>query len=197
MALAGCASSPPIHYYLLAAEGATTETTADGTRELTIGIEPVVLPGYLTRREMVSRRGDNALELAADHQWAEPLAENVARVVGEALGRGLASDRVVMLPIPRTLRQSLPLDYRVAITLHRFEVVDGRPALTARWVLLDPDKRERLRRRSEYVGEPVAAGDYAARAAAQSRLLERLSGEIAAAITGGMRRGQAGGGSGR
>ena len=179
--LAACGTSQPTKFYLLSASAPGVPVTT--ASELTIGLGPVVLPPYLERREMVSRSSGNELNLATYHQWAEPLRDNVTRVIGEDLGRRLGSERIMPLPIKRSLRKALPVDYQVGITVETFEKApDGGVVLSAQWTILDGDKNVRLLRRSEYRETPDTQ-DYAGQAAAQSRALGRLSDEIAAAIS--------------
>ena len=180
-ALSACGTSQPTKYYLLSA-GAPDTARLSTQRELTIGVGPILLPPYLDRREMVSRSSSNELKVAIYHQWAEPLQENFSRVIGEDLGRRLATDRIVRLPLKRSLRKALVIDYQVAIAVRKFEKEpDGSVVLNARWTILDNDKQELVLRRSEYTRIPDTA-DYAAQAAAQSQVLGRLSEEIAAAV---------------
>lgn len=179
--LSGCGTSQPTRYYLLSASAPDT-VQAGMPGELTIGVGPIVLPPYLDRRELVSRTSDNELGVAVYDQWAEPLSENVMRVISEDLGRRLGTDRIIRLPVKRSLRKVLAMDYQVAIALRTFEKMpDGDVVLNARWVVLDGDKNELVLRRSEYSQAPAGA-DYAAQAAAQSQVLGRLSEEIAGSI---------------
>jgi hypothetical protein len=181
LVLSACGTSQPTRYYLLSV-GAPDTAGLSAQRELTIGVGPVILPPYLDRREMVWRSSSNELNVAIYHQWAEPLQENFSRVIGEDLGRRLGTDRIVRLPVKRSLRKSLVLDYQVAIAVRKFEKEpDGSVVLNARWTILDNDKQELVLRRSEYVQMPASA-DYAGQAAAQSQVLGRLGEEVAAAI---------------
>ena len=165
--LSACGTSQPTRYYLLSA-GAPGTAGPSAQRELTLGVGPVILPPYLDRREMVRRSSSNELDVAIYHQWAEPLHENFSRVIGEDLGRRLATDRIVRLPVKRSLRKSLVLDYQVAIAVRSFEKApNGNVVLNARWTILDKDKQELVLRRSEYTQMP-AADTYGAQAAAQS-----------------------------
>jgi len=180
-ALVACGTSQPTKYYLLSAS-APDRAAVSAARELTVGVGPIILPPYLDRREMVSRTSNNELGVAIYDQWAEPLSENFSRVLSEDLGRRLATDRIIRLPVKRSLRNVLEMDYQVAIAVRSFEKMpDGNVVLTARWVIMDDDKNELVLRRSEYRQAP-AGDDYAAQAAAQSQALGRLGEEVAAAI---------------
>jgi uncharacterized lipoprotein YmbA len=104
-------------------------------------------------------------------------------VIGEDLGARLATDRIIRLPVKRSLRRALELDYQVTVAFRTFEkLADGSVVLNARWAILDNDKNTLVLRRSGYRQTPTA-DDFGAQAAAQSLLLGRLSEEIAAAIS--------------
>jgi uncharacterized lipoprotein YmbA len=180
-ALSSCGTSQPTKYYVLSARAPYPDQGPE-QRELSIGVGPVVLPRYLDRREIVSRESSSELNVPIYHEWGEPLQENFSRVVREDLARRLATNRVTQLPLKRSLRKALSLDYQVVIAVGKFEKMpDGSVVLDARWMILDNDSRELMLRRSEYRQSPSGQG-YAAQVAAQSEVLGRLSEEIAAAI---------------
>jgi uncharacterized lipoprotein YmbA len=161
-----------------------TTGTAHETRthDLAIGIGPVSLPKYLDRQGIVSRSSDHQLDVPVYHQWAEPLQENFGRVVMDNMAVMLSTDRVLMLPVRRSLRQAVVFDYQVTIGVNQFEkTATGDVVLDARWAILDNDKNELLLRRSVYTDTPAAA-DYAAQVSAQSKVLGQYCEEIAAEI---------------
>jgi uncharacterized lipoprotein YmbA len=73
--------------------------------------------------------------------------------------------------------------YRLSVTVNQF---DGRLGdkvwLRAVWAIRDPKANQMIAVRTAVIEQPVAASDYAALVAAQSRALEALSREIAAEI---------------
>lgn len=181
---AGCGTSPPTEFHVLGSDA--REPVAAVPDQASVGVGPVALPGYLDRPQMVTRPSDTDLELAEFHHWAEPLRDNVARVLGDNLARLLGSDRVYAFPWE--LRRAP--DYRVAIDISRFEATAGAAVLIARWtVVYGPDDQVVAVRRSE-LEAPVDASSYAAIARGLSTALGDLSREIAQAIA----TAQAGGG---
>lgn len=176
-----CSTSPPTHYYLLTTRVPNTPP-APMQHQLTVGVGPLILSHYLDRDELVARTGSNGLNVATYHQWGEPLRDNISRVLEEDLGYRLGTDRIVRLPVKRTLRKALNLDYQIPVAVEKFEkTTDGSVILNARWGVLGKDKKELLVRRSEYRETP-AADSYDDQVAAQSAALGRLSEEIATAI---------------
>jgi uncharacterized lipoprotein YmbA len=162
---------------------AKPESSPDArNQELTVGVGPIKLPKYLQRQGIVSRSSENQLNVAQYHQWAEPLQENFSRVVQENLADMLSTERILILPVQRSIRKTVAIDYQVAISVSEFnKTASGGVILAARWAILDGDKQELLLRRSSYT-ETLAADDYAAQASAQSKALEKLCLDIAEAV---------------
>jgi uncharacterized lipoprotein YmbA len=52
---------------------------------MSIGINPIVVPAYLDRPQIVTRIGANELEMAKFHCWAEPMEDSLGRVLAEDL----------------------------------------------------------------------------------------------------------------
>ena len=145
---------------------------------IVIGVRSVTLPDELDRPEIVTRTGPNTVQLAEFDQWSAPLRDSVMRVIGEDLAVLLSGDRVAVYPWP----PGTSVDRELVVQVTRFDgQLGGRCVLHAEWQMLT-----RRATRSVISGRSTlhdACGpDYAAFAAAHSRLLARLSAEIASAI---------------
>jgi uncharacterized lipoprotein YmbA len=127
---AGCASGPPVGFYVvtpLAGPGPAARAPGPG-----VVVAAVRLPEYLERPQLVTRSGDNRLQLEELHQWGGNLAKDLTRVMAENLSLLLGSDAVVAAP--HTLRKRP--EYRVEVEVLRFERAgDARVHLTAKWWL--------------------------------------------------------------
>jgi uncharacterized lipoprotein YmbA len=127
----------------------------------------------------VTRAGENQLELAEFDRWAEPLQNNLSRVLVLNLSTLLSTDRVALHPWNR----STPMDYQVIVDVGRFEAgTAGATSLLARWSIVDAADRKILRVRKSSFSEPIADGGYEATVASMSRAVAALSREIAGAI---------------
>jgi len=116
-------------YVVTPLAGPAPAASAPGPR---VVVAAVRLPEYLERPQLVTRSGDNRLQVEDFHQWGGNLAKDLTRVMAENLSRLLGSDAVVAAP--HTLR--LRPDYRVEIEVLRFERAgDARVHLTAKWWL--------------------------------------------------------------
>jgi uncharacterized lipoprotein YmbA len=175
----GGASAPTRFYTLVPIAVPPTEANLiPAERGPAIGVGPLTLPGYLDRREIVTRRGRDEIELGEFDLWSEQLKEGATRVLGEDLAILLRTDRVALL----SWRGSHPVQYQVAVEVARFEGAAGLDVtLEARWRILGGDGKELVLRHST-VTEVVGAPGYSALVAAMSRALGALGRDIATAI---------------
>ena len=178
--LGGClgGGSPPSRFYLLSPIP-SSEASAATASGLAIGVGPVAIPDYLNRGQIVTRTGENQLELAEFDRWAEPLQKNLSRVLAINLSTLLSTDRVALHPWNR----STPMDYQVIVDVGRFEAgTDGMTSLLARWSVVEGTGRKTLRVRKSNFSEPIDADGYEATVASMSQLIAALSREVAAEI---------------
>jgi len=174
---AGCAKWIPPDFYVLHAD--TSESLVGAERGVVVGVGPIELPAHLNRSQIVTRASEYQLDLSESHQWAEPLKDNVSRVIAVNLSNMLESNRVFVVP----RRQTISLDFQVSIDIGRFDGKLGESAsLGARWTLYGSDTRKPLLSKVTIVNEPTEDGSYNALVAASSRTLQALSMEIAEAI---------------
>jgi hypothetical protein len=174
---AGCAKGIPPDFYVLHAD--TSASLVGAERGVVVGVGPVELPAHLNRSQIVTRASEYQLDLSESHQWAEPLKDNVSRVIAVNLSNMLESNRVFVVP----RRQTISLEFQVSIDIGRFDGKLGESAsLGARWTLYGSDTRKPLLSKVTIVNERTEDGSYNALVAASSRTLQALSMEIAEAI---------------
>ena len=184
LALAGCLGGPsgPTNFYMLSplspSQAGTAAATAEG--RIRIGLATVVVPEYLNRNEIVFNLDNTVYQLAEFNQWAEPLNENLTRVLAENLTNLLREDSIDVFLASDS---SIPADYRLEVDVLRLDGnLGGQAALISQWVLLEAEEDELvLMRRSKYQ-ESAADNTYKELVLAKSRTIETLSREIAAAI---------------
>lgn len=178
--LGGCGTSPDTRFYVLSAAQEPLRPVAGREREIALGVGPVELPEYLDRPQIVTRTGQNELQLGEFDKWAESLEDSVPHVLAENLAACLPSRKVVTYPWKR----SAQVDYQLVVKVIRFEGSGGESVLNVRWSVSSGDgKTELLVRESRYT-EPAAGTDYRATVAAMSRALGRFSRDVAEAVRG-------------
>lgn len=179
IALSACSSAPATRYYVL------TPIPADSAgaepRDVAVVVTGVRLPQYLDRSQIVTRGGDNRLQVDDDERWGGNLRQDMTRLLTENLGRLLGSDRVVAAP--HTLR--MQPDYRVEVEVLRFERnAAGRVQLEAKWWLTRGAGGVPLASPSAVIyGAPLGEGAaFDAVVASMSAAYNELARAIAAAI---------------
>ena len=177
LALAGCAGSESVRYYVLNVSS-TAPVSGAAIRDIAVGIGPVEFPEYLDRPQIVTRTSQNELYMADFDRWAESLKDNTIRVLAEDLATLLPSRRVVTYPWKR----ATPVDYQVTIQVSRFDRLEqGESVLAVRWRVLDGGGGELLSRTSTYRETP-SGPDYPATVAAMNRNLEAFGRDVAMSI---------------
>ena len=184
LALAGCLGGPsaPTNFYMLSplspSPAGTSAATAEG--RIHIGLETVVMAEYLNRNEIVLNLDNTVYQLAEFNQWAEPLSDNLTRVLAENLTNLLRDDPIDVI---LTSESSIPFDYRVEVDMLRLDGNLGSTVtLIAQWALLESEEDNLiLMRRSKYQEQGVDQ-TYKGLVMAKSRTLEKLSRDMAAAV---------------
>jgi uncharacterized lipoprotein YmbA len=110
-------------------------------------------------------------------RWAEPLGENIARVIAGDLAIQLGAPQVVAAPLA-----GFQPAYRVSLNLQRFESAPGKSVLVEALWVVRPAAAGPSQSGQTIVTEPVAGNDCEALVAAHSRALVTVSADIAAAI---------------
>lgn len=172
LCLASCAA--PKSFYVLSAEGPAPSGGGTG-----IGVGPVSVAGYLDRANLVFQESGNRMSVAEDHRWAGDLQENISRVMATNLGRKMGTGNVRVYPwgSDTELRYQISLDIR---QLHATS--DGDAVIDAAWRVYSLPDRRMIASKSWSGTEDLKVDGYDEMAAAESRLLARLAGEIAATL---------------
>lgn len=143
---------------------------------IAIGIGPIKLPEYLDRPNIVTRAGGNELTISEFDRWAGSLKEDFTRVLAENISMLIGTDKIVIYP----WRRSTLIDYQVEIDVIRFEGKLGEDAiLKVRWAIFGDDDKKMLLVRTSTLQESTGGNGYDDLVAAWSKMLIRLSHEIA------------------
>ncbi len=169
----GCSTTPARFYTL------DSMATPDGAppAHMAVMVGPVTVPAAVDQPEFVVQVASNRVELDEFNRWAAPLNDSIARAV--------AGDLVVLLATPDVATSPMANfspAYSVTINVQRFESTRNQGALLdAVWAV--HQTAGGATRSGRTVAQEAVQGDsYDALAAAHSRALARMSGDIAAAI---------------
>jgi uncharacterized protein len=178
LGLGACASTPSHFYVLNTLSASETVPATVAERGPVIGVGPITLPKYLDRPQIVTRASRNQLALGEFDRWAEPLQDNISRVLAENLARLIPTDQVLLQAWPR----SATLDYQVTVEVLQFDGwLGGESTLLARWSILDGAEHE-LFNRMVHLHAPTGGRDYEAMVVVMNQMIETLSRDIATAI---------------
>jgi len=185
LALAGCASSPPIRFYTLTpiAPESSPAAAADTVR---VRLNRVTVPGELDRIQIVRRIDATRLQIDDQSRWAAPLDEMIRRVLAADLAARLPANAVADANEPGAGErvQTLSVDIQEFYPDSACSV-----ALRATWVLTPPQPQGKgsalaARQSTEQTQLPSSGACSNADTVPQSmsRALGLLSDRIAAAI---------------
>lgn len=180
MMLTSCGATPTVrHYQLSAGREAGIDAGKGISDDKIIGLGPILLPEYLDRPQIVTRASKNRLVFADGHRWAEPLTDNLPRVLSENLSFLLSTDRILPYPWPRSRR----IDFQVIVQVLQFEAgADNIARLEAIWSVMDGDGKVLLPERRSSTDTQARGPDHEALVAALSETLVGLSQEISAGL---------------
>ncbi|MGA2788528.1 MAG: PqiC family protein [Verrucomicrobiota bacterium] len=171
---AGCASSPSRFYTL------NSVANGDGSPapNYAVVVGPVSIPALVDRPQFVVQVATNRVQVDEFNRWAEPLNNNITRVVAGDLAALLGTPQVATAPLA-----NFDPAYRVSIDIQRFESVRNKSVLVeAVWVVRRTTGGGATCSGRTVASEPVHGDGFDALAAAHSRALAKVSGDIAAVI---------------
>ena len=178
----GCAgTSKPSTFYLLSPlpeSGAGVQATEDQSAPSVL-VGPISLPAYLDRPQIVSVTADHQLLMNEFDRWAEPLKDNISRVLTENLSQLMGTPAVFAY----AHRGNKATDFRVVIDVTRFDFsTEGMAYLTAFWTVSGKKDKVDLAQKKSVISITASSQDHKGRIDAQNRALTQLSREIAAMI---------------
>jgi uncharacterized lipoprotein YmbA len=176
--LAGCTASKPTSFYVLTEKAPKNGTAVQDRQNACPGVElgRVSIPEYLDATSIMTRVGPNRLRLSELHQWAEPLKESFARILAGNLDSRLCDEDSGVV----SRDAGSGKEYRLRVNVFRFEPLQRkRVLLRARWTVFNTQKRETVCTRDSSYEHSIAGAEHQHVAAAMSKAVASLSGDIA------------------
>ena len=170
----GCSASAPARFYNL---DSTAKPDGAPAARAAVMVGPVSIPASVDQPEFVVQVAPNRVEVEEFNRWVAPLNDSIAGAV--------AGDLTVLLGTPDVATAPLANfnpSYWVTIDVQRFDSIRGQEALLeAVWTVRRTTSGETRSGRT-LARETVQGDGFDALAAAHSRALAKMSGDIAAAI---------------
>lgn len=183
LTVAGCigGQSAPTQFYML--DPVTLEMTSPppvaGKTAVHIVLDPVEVPAYLNRPQIVTHLDRAEYQLDEFNRWMEPLGDTLTRVIAENLSEMLATDGIDILSMSRPVETQ----YTVTVQILRMDGKLGqRMVLVARWSMFNLSDNALLLTRRSVFTETVADTTYQSFLQAQNQMIESLSRAIADGI---------------
>jgi uncharacterized lipoprotein YmbA len=146
---------------------------------VTLGIGPIKLSQVLDRPQIIIRTSRNEIQVADLDRWAAPLNENITNVLTDNFTTLLSTGSILKFP----WKVTLPIEYQIIMEITRFDgMPGGNVDLRARWGILGENGRKVYSKSKTILTEPIGGDTIAEMVIAQSRLMAKLSLEIAKEI---------------
>jgi uncharacterized lipoprotein YmbA len=180
--LSGCfGTSAPTRFYTLSPQEKTGRSNTPGLKTV-VTVGPVQIPGYLDRRQIVTRTGQNEIVLAEFDHWGSAFDAEIMDALIADISARLAPAKVAVLPWRSTRPTGLHTAYRIPVIITRFEGTRGETVvLNATWTVLmtEEGQEKNLFARESTITEEVKGKSYGDLVAAMERAVGKLGTEIA------------------
>jgi uncharacterized lipoprotein YmbA len=178
MLMAGCASTPPEHFYSLST-GMGTPAARSGAApapDYYVEIPAVTVPQQVARSQLVVTTNDGRMDLLEQERWTSPPAAEIGQALSQVVTADLGVVDVFRTPTPEGATV-----YRISTNVQRFESAPGQYALLdAVWSVRQVGSQKTLTCRT-VANETVGAG-YETLVAGHRRAVARLGADIAKAV---------------
>lgn len=179
ISLGACAHSPNIRYFTLDDGRPAAMQSNSGP---SVAIVQVNLPDLIDRPQLVVRTHGHQVKINDMYAWAEPLRQQIPRLLAKRMGEELDSFNVISLPIDA---QDYDMDFYVTLDIQRLDVIAGEGVnLDVIWRVVSREG-EALTGRC-MVSEPLVTSEseneYWRAVAAQSRAWKNVARQIAGVI---------------
>ena len=179
----GGSQTPATRFYVLnslySAESINQQNPIAVLEDAIIGVGPLKLSQVLDRPQIILRTSQNEIRVADLDRWAAPLNEIITNVLVDNFSALLSTGSILKFPWKATI----PIDYQIVLEITRFDGMPGDNVdMRARWGILGENGRKVLSKKQTVLTEPIGGDTIAEMVSAQSRLVAKLSHEIAEEI---------------
>jgi uncharacterized lipoprotein YmbA len=140
-----------------------------------IGIGPLTIPALLERRQIVTRKDNNSIEMAEFHQWAAPLKDNILTV----LSKDIAAQQTNAIVRAYPWSAYGEVEYRIIIDISRFDSQLSKSAnLEASWAIMEEVNHTIISNGETKITQPLTNANYENVVLALDRLLSEFAQQL-------------------
>lgn len=177
--ISACTATPSTHFYVLEALSQPSAPVTDPAKRRIIGIGPVTLPTLLERKQIVTRTGNNSIQLAEFHQWASPLKDNLVQVLTQNLAAQQPNDIIRAYP----WSAFGTVNYHIIVDITRFDTTPKQSVnLEATWAIMDDTNHSLVGNGRSRIEQPLADASYTGAVDALGKILGEFSRELSLAL---------------
>jgi uncharacterized lipoprotein YmbA len=181
--IGGGSQTPATRFYVLnslySAENTNPPKPVMVLENASLGVGPIKLSPVLDRPQIILRTSKNEIQVADLDRWAAPLTGMITNVLVDNFSALLSTGSILKFPWKATI----PIDYQIVLEITRFDgMPGGNVDLRARWGILSENARKVLMEKKTVLTEPIGGDTITEMVSAQSRLMAKLSLEIAEGI---------------
>jgi uncharacterized protein len=174
--LGGCASSPPVHFFVL--DPIAPASGVSKPAGPAVQIASVHLPATLDRQQIVREVAPNQLSVDDQNRWGAPLPDMARRILSQDLTSRLAPGRLVLAEQPAPAGTSA-----ISVDIVEFDLgASGSVVLDGTWSIVASGADVAAASYRFRLSRPAVRGDYADQARVMSVLLGELADSIAQAL---------------
>lgn len=119
-----------MYYYLL--DSNPKMSTILSSKTLNINIELTDFPEYLDRLQIVTRNNNNGINISDSGRWAEPLQDNLLRIIRESLALMLPNSSITVSPWENSNDEAI----KVKLMINKFlGKLDEKTQIDIRWII--------------------------------------------------------------
>ena len=182
LALAACASNKTTTFYLLRSMEPTNQELEKNKSQLkviNILVNPIKLPEYLDRPQMVLRESEYKLQLSEYHRWAEPLKDDFTRVFVKDLNSRIAPSNAVVY----SNLNGAKVNNQLSIEVLRMDVnTENQVVLKVKWVLLSEKGTVTIEKQNTEYNVPINDKSHESGVEAQSKAIALFADHVAKTI---------------
>lgn len=176
--ISGC-GTPSSNFFILTPANDYKPSNTGAESNIGIGIGNIELPDYLRKPQIVTYSKNNEITFDEYNRWAEPLDENITRILTENLAVMIPTNNIYLFMWPK----ENPNIFQISIGIDMFGLLpDSTVVLNTRWSISGSNKKSLLLTEKSEYKEKAASLDYGHISSIMSNLIAKLSEDIASEV---------------